>query len=105
LEVGSAIVGCWTFFLTGGLVVVVVGGRVVVVVAADGGGAVTLPTMVIESEALAVLGLTTSATVRVSTSPELIVLGTVKVTLSVPPPVTAAVTVPEPLELVESVML
>ncbi len=51
------------------------------------------------------LGLMTPNTVNVSASPELMLLGTVKVTLFVPPPARPAVTVPVPEGVVESVTL
>ena len=68
-------------------------------------GPVTLPTRLIWYVLEAMLGLMTPNTVRVSASPELMLFGTVKVTLFVPPPVRPAVTVPEPDGVVESVML
>ncbi len=47
----------------------------------------------------------TPSTVKVSVSPELMLLGTVMVTVFVPPPTRAAVTVPVPEVVVESVTL
>ena len=68
-------------------------------------GPVTLPWTVMESVLLGVPGLRTSAMRRVSTSPELTLRGSVKVTTLVPPPLSAAVTRPLPDEVVASTML
>ena len=93
-------------FFTGGLVVVVVGLVVVVVVTGTALGTVTLTFSIsIVSLLLAVLGLRTSATVTEKASPVFMVFGTVNVTVDVPPPASAALTVPEPLDDVESLML
>ena len=77
---------------------------VVVVVVGTAAGPVTLPTMVMTSVLLATLGLITSWAVMVSTSPELMLWGTVRVTVLVAPPL-RAVTVPEPAVFVVSTML